>query len=365
MMKIDEPIGQDIGKGLVRHSWLRYISIISLYSFPAVAAAGWFGLHRSASERYFLQGRAPYVFFALGVWSVLLSTITWYLTTLSSRRIDLLNRTQKELLQLLGFLRIVEGAKARTLREYVVRPSDSMDLGHGLFEITRPDLQIRELVKAVRDYFSITAEPIDDSVWVRLIRVTDDDRMLLEYEAFAPDSERGVSAEENVKDAPTMASAAFHNQKMIISPGSDTDASTKDSNGFGSMFAYPVVDDLTRKIIFVFVVISSRTGRFSYAAEGSTKIVMEVFAQRLVLEDRLSQIGALTSLPERSRASPEHRTSDLSEETAASPEHRTSDPSDETTASPEHRTSDLVTPYTSVLERLKEKLRERDRHRGE
>ncbi len=56
------------------------------------------------------------------------------------------------------------------------------------------------------------------------------------------------------------------------------------------MFAYPVWDDFDKKVVFVINVVSSIIQRFNESERDLLTIPMQVFAERLLLENRLREL---------------------------------------------------------------------------
>ncbi len=58
------------------------------------------------------------------------------------------------------------------------------------------------------------------------------------------------------------------------------------------MFAYPVIDGLLNRVVYVVNVVASEAGRFRDIPADREKIekTMEIFGERMVLENRLDEL---------------------------------------------------------------------------
>jgi hypothetical protein len=271
--------------------WFRYIVMPAASGAPTALASVWFGIHAASKNAYFLRGYGIPVLFGTGVWAGLVSIIKSYLDDHAGTTIDSLIRAQEELMHLLGYVRMVVGSKSRRFFESFSTLPRAWGPAETFLAITRPDLQIKQLVQAIHGYFAIRTNPNEERLTVSLMR-WNNQKNHLEYVEWFPDAAHPRSSEEHFKDATTIAGLAYFNRQIIISADVLQDSRYKrlDDVDGGSMFAYPVIDDREEKPVFIANVVSTKRGRFNEKDEPTIKIAMEVFAERLVLENRLAGI---------------------------------------------------------------------------
>jgi hypothetical protein len=271
--------------------WFRYIVVPGLAGGPAALAGLWFAVHNGVRADYLLKGDSPWVFFATAAWAGFISILKSYLNDLAAQTIDSLKKAQEELTHLLGWVRIVVGSKSRRFHESLLAVTDSTTSGDAFLAITRPELQIKQLVQAIHGFFTISINPTKERVKVSLMRMNSGERHL-EFADWFPDADHPRSAPENFNDARTIAGFAFFNRQIVISEDVWNDVRYQrlgDLEG-GSMFAFPIIDDIVGQPVFVVNVVSTRIGRFKASDEASIRIAMDVFAERIVLENRLVQL---------------------------------------------------------------------------
>jgi hypothetical protein len=272
--------------------WFRYIAIPVAAGTPPGLAAFWFALHQGQVPPYFLKGYQPWVLAGTGVWVGGVSIVKSYLDDIAKDAIKTLEIAQQDLAHLLQSVRIVVGTKSKRFYEALRGLTKPPDASKTFFEITRPDLQIKELIGRVRDYFQIKVDPNSgERVKVSLMKPDGVDLVITEW---APDADVPNSRNERFRGN-TLAGAAFHSRQLVVSENLAEDRryhhflAKKDA---GSMFAYPVVDNLMDRVVYVINVVTSKIGAFKNTPADTQKIetVMEIYAERIVLENRLAEI---------------------------------------------------------------------------
>src|SRR5207247_2570088 len=94
------------------------------------------------------------------------------------------------------------------------------------------------------------------------------------------------------RDMTTIAGRSYLTNDIVISEDIANDpnyAKLGDREG-GSMFAYPIYDDFRKEVALVVNVVSNKVRRFRIAERESLELPMQVFADRLLLENRLRKI---------------------------------------------------------------------------
>jgi hypothetical protein len=268
------------------------VAIPALAGLPAGLAALWFGAHQDPKASYLLNGYQPWVFAGAGVWGVGFSMLKSYLDDIAKDAIRTLQTAQEDLANLLESVRLVVGAKSARFFETLKGLSKTSDPATTFFSITRPDLQIKQLISALRNFFQIKADP--NSVLRVKLSLMKPDGIDLVITDWAPEADVPLSRHKRF-DGNTLAGKAFHTKKLLISENVAEDEryhhfeGTKDR---GSMFAYPVIDSLLDSVIYVINVTVAQQGQFKDTPTDRKKIetVMEIYAERIVLENRLAEI---------------------------------------------------------------------------
>jgi len=266
--------------------WFRFILVPTVAALPPLIAAVYFKANQNSHAE-------PYVFAGVGIWEIIVSIGKSYLNDFAKTTIEGLERAREELAHLFNYVRIVVGAKSRRFFEAFDHLPDTPNPGATFFEITRPDLQIKELVEAVQGYFQILAKSSDDRIKVSLMCWNGSH---LEYREWFPDADTPRRADASTfADARTLAGLAYHTKLLVISEDIEHDAryrhlgAQRDS---GSMFSYPVIDEQIGEVIFVVNAVSSTVGRFRQVKNDADRIryAMDIFAERMILENRLDRI---------------------------------------------------------------------------
>lgn len=269
----------------------RYIFMPVAAGLPAALAAFWFHYHDGSTEEYWLRDYQVWVFAAVGVWGFTLSVLKSYLNDIGQATIETLIRGQEELAHLFNFVRIVVGAKSRRFYDALAKLPEDPDPGKTFFTITRPDLQIRQLVQSVHGFYGIDVHPTEEQINVSLMRWNG---VGLEVIEWFPDGKAPRIDPQQFSDAQSLAGLAYQTRQLVVSENVETDSRYKRLNATdqGSMFSYPVIDDLLNQVIFVVNVVSTKPGRFgdTERSHRSIRTAMDIFAERMVLENRLATI---------------------------------------------------------------------------
>jgi hypothetical protein len=272
--------------------WFRFGAIPIAAGLPTLAGAWWFGIHQNQTPPYPYQVYQPLVMAVAGLWVIGLAVLKSYLDDIAKDAIKTLEMTQQDLAHLLQSVRLVVGAKSRRFYDALNSAARAPDPGKTFLEITRPDIQIKQLIGAVRDYYQIKIDPpAGQRVKLSLMKPDGSDLVITDWETAA---DVPNSRYERFRDN-TLAGKAFHSRQLVISENVAEDdryrhfTSRKDQ---GSMFAYPVVDNLMDRVVYVINVTTSKIGQFKDSPTERQKIesAMEIYAERIVLENRLAEI---------------------------------------------------------------------------
>jgi hypothetical protein len=273
--------------------WFRYIAMPIAAGFPSGAAALWFQYHTGSKESYWLKDYEPLVLGLVGVWAFGISVLKSYLNDFGKATIETLVKGQENLAHLFSYVRIVVGAKSRRFFEALNQLPDEPDPGRTFFEITRPDLQIKQLIQALYGYYGIDIRPTEEQVSVSLMEWNGPG---LEVVEWFPEGRKPNVDPKQFSDAQSLAGLAYHSHQLVVSESMEIDGRYKRTDGVdrGSMFSYPVIDERLNQVIFVINVVSTRIGRFQDSENGHKPIrtAMDIFAERIVLENRLAHIKA-------------------------------------------------------------------------
>ncbi len=278
--------------------WFRFIVMPIAAGLPSGVAALWFALHEGVKTGYSLRDYQPEIFALTGAWALLLSITKSYLTDFAKATIETLENTiedlkrgQEELVHLFNFVRMVVGAKSRRFFEALQNLPNEPNPGETFFQITRPDLQIKQLIESIHGFYRINANPTEERIRVSLMRP---DGGALIFTQWFPDGDTPRSLRERF-DGTTLAGLAFLTRQIVISENLETDDRYRHFDARrdqGSMFSYPLIDAQLGEVIYVANVTSTKIGRFTDTAKQREKIgsTMEIFAERIILENRLALI---------------------------------------------------------------------------
>jgi len=278
--------------------WFRYALMPIAAGLPSGAAALWFALHAGVKDEYYLRDYQPEIFAITGTWALLLSILKSYLTDFAKTTIETLENTiidlkrgQEELVHLFNFVRIVVGAKSKRFFDVSRNLTPESNPGETFFRITRPDLQIKQLIESIHGFYRVNADPTEERIRVSLMRP---DGGQLVFTQWFPDGDTPSSLMERF-DGTTLAGLAFLTKQIVISESVEADVRYRHFGARrdqGSMFSYPLIDAQLGEVIYVANVTSTKIGRFADTPKQRAKIesTMEIFAERIILENRLALI---------------------------------------------------------------------------
>src|SRR5579863_273034 len=140
--------------------WFRFVAVPVVAGIPGGLAALWFGIHSGQQKpAYLLQGDEPWVIGLAGGWAAGLAILKSYLDDIAKDAIQTLEIAQKDLAHLLESVRLVVGSKSKRFFDALHNLPNLPNPADAFFTITRPDLQITQLIGAVRDYFQLKVDP--------------------------------------------------------------------------------------------------------------------------------------------------------------------------------------------------------------
>jgi hypothetical protein len=263
--------------------WVRYLLIPAIQAGPAAIIVLDIGLGAHVIWGF----EAPYAVLCASVWSGLSCALIAGFDRMIAIPVERLKRERDELLRLIGYVRTIVGFKSHRFHETASSLSDPVNPIAAFFTITQPDAQIREIIRAVHDFFAANSEPAE-AIKVSLMEWEDNGRCLA-FLTYFPDSQRPKSRPDAFKDASTIAGKAYFHNNIVVSESLSQDESyqhfgPKDS---GSMFAYPIYDADESRVALIVNVVSDKVNRFRKRDSDVLKIPMQVFGERLLLEYRL------------------------------------------------------------------------------
>lgn len=256
-------------------------------------ASLWFEIHEGDSNDFFLKSAKPYAIAATAIWSfVATATLSW-IASIGAESEAELNQRIRSLLRLIGNVRLIVTAKSRRFYDVLTGEAGPANAEQVFTTITRPDMQIREIVRAIYDYYKhFSPEDIDISVTVMRWDQSAGHLVFLDY---FPDSDAPSTPPAIFKDRSTVAGRSFFDKNLVICEDAliDTLFHRFSDTKPGSMFSYPVVDASRDTVEFVINVWADRGKHFLQNQRDVIKFAMDVFADRLVLESRLTAIREL------------------------------------------------------------------------
>lgn len=275
---------------------VKYVFVPLLQNGPLAFTALWIAL---GHPRFWADPKSKFDGYN-SAWLILVATALGGLiaagySSLTERRTETISgllAEQRQLLRLVGYVRVIVTAKSRRFAEALKRLPSRVDPGTAFTTITRPDEQIREIVRNAYDYFRNSAETQpEENIAVSLMCWNDSERHLEFVECF-PHESRPKTAPTEFGDTSTIAGRAFHGREMVICRDISSDSRYKrlSDQPNGSMFSYPIWDEFTLKVAGVINVVSSEVQRFQEDDRASLDIPMRVFGERLLLEMRLVEL---------------------------------------------------------------------------
>lgn len=279
---------------------VKYVLVPLVQNGPLAVTALWIAL---GHPRFWADPKGKFDGYN-SAWLVLFATALGGLisaghSTLTDQRTETISgllAEQRQLLRLVGYVRVIVTAKSRRFAEALKRLPPRIEPGTAFLTITRPDEQIKEIVRNAYDYFrnSVETQP-DEAIAVSLMCWNDNERHLDFMECF-PHESRPKTSPTEFGDTSTIAGRAFHGREMVISSDISIDSRYKrlSDQPNGSMFSYPIWDEFTLKVAGVINVVSSEVQRFQEEDRGALDIPMRVFGERLLLELRLVELRGRT-----------------------------------------------------------------------
>jgi len=289
---------------VLTNGWFKFAVFPGIEAAPAAVAALYIGINKAALN----DNKAAWIVFGAAIGGGVLAAGRAALTEsgvqlVSAKEaiIDGLNTEKEQLLRLVGHVRVVVSAKSRRFHESLKRLPNPVEPGVAFLTITQPDEQIAEIVRNIHEYFRYFPNfQSRETLTVSLMRWNDSERHL-EYAGHFPLNDVPRTSPSEFRDNTTIAGRAFFEQNMTISENLRIDPNYKKLSGpsDGSMFAYPVWDDFDQKVVFVINVVSSIIQRFNESERDLLTIPMQVFAERLVLENSLRDLKGRVKAEER------------------------------------------------------------------
>jgi hypothetical protein len=274
--------------------WARFFLIPGIEGGPAALAGLWFSW--SALHTTLFGYGPPLVLFVAGGWQFLCgaarSSINEYAAVNIGRMIDekdTIVREKNTLLRLIGRVRIIVGVKSDRFHQTanVQTPLSPHDV---FLTITQPELQIKEIIRHTCDFFAHDGEP-DENIRVSLME-WDDARRHLVFIAWYPDHEPPRALPGAFRDTTTVAGKSYLTNDIVIceDTANDVNYAKLGDRGDGSMFSYPIYDDHMNRVALIVNVVSDKIRRFRSSGRDALELPMQVFADRLLLENRLRKI---------------------------------------------------------------------------
>jgi hypothetical protein len=271
---------QWIGDHIFHPWWVRYLILPLIQSAPTAVAALLIGL----GDRTICGVQPALVVFSAFIWGIGVAAIVAGLERNISLPAERYKRERAQLLRLIAHIRVIVWAKSRRFHETSDKFTDPVDPAIAFLQITQPDFQIREIIRAIREFFKAEGEP-DEDISVSLMEF-DRKRGHLAVLAYFPDSSRPRAPETAFYDESTIAGKALLSNDIVVSEDIATDSNYQQfgRHESGSMFAYPIENPYIGKVALVVNVGSNRIRRFRNADREALKIPMDVFGERLLLE---------------------------------------------------------------------------------
>jgi len=263
--------------------WSRYVVIPVIEAAPAAFATLWFGLGHKLLKGY----TPPWIFFGTAAWGGGVAAARSALSEFAAFSVTRLVEERNDLLRLIGYVQVIVGVKSARFTDTSIKLTDPIDPATAFFTITQPEVQIREIVRAIFDFFSARIQP-GEAIKVSLMEWNTQGGHLDFIEHF-PDADRPRALPQVFRDASTIAGQAYYHTDLVVSEDVQNDRNFQllGTHEEGSMFSYPVYDDQSRSVALVVNVVSNRVRRFRKRDREALKIPMSAFGQRLLLEYRL------------------------------------------------------------------------------
>lgn len=268
--------------------WSRYALVPALTGGPGIFVAYWFG-----SGKTNLHGFSePVVVLIVGIWAIVMTQVKSAFNDLAKYSMRELLKSRDALVHIVAHVRAIVFTKSSRFHE-PFGESTSIDPGEAFLKITQPELQIKEIVRRVQMFFADALK--DEDVRVLLMRWNPKMRHMVFVEHF-PLETPPLAPEAAFYDTTTAAGLAKEGGTMVIVEDIATDQRFKQigigRTKKGSMVAYPVLDDLRHEMVLVINVVSNEPHSFKEADRESLDLWLQVFSDRLLLENRLVELKA-------------------------------------------------------------------------
>jgi len=291
--------------GFLRRWWVKYLLIPGIEAAPTAVAALYVGLGHTSflAAGNFVGYNSAWLVLAASVLSGVLAAIRSAISEKGRQRISDLKNEIKRLFRLIGQVRTIVTTKSNrfqdTLKNMDVlqKAKDPVSAGDVFMAIIQPEEQIKEIIRGVHDYFSADTDPTVEEINVSVMK-WNAARNHLEFIAYFPYHRRPRSPDADFCDTSTLAGRAYFDRDFVICENIRTDPRYKRLSDpvdeQGSMLAYSVYDEETQKVALVINVSSAKPRRFRNTEDEKRvlKIPMQIFAERLLLENRLVEIKA-------------------------------------------------------------------------
>lgn len=275
-------------------AWSRYVVVPFIGALPGALLTWWFKHNEGNTEDYALKGwEATCTLAGLG-WAGIVTALRSSADEYARTTVDELVKGRAQVVKLLGIVRSIVGEKAQRFNDTAHRRSKWTSGHYAFLEITQPLKQMHHIVESICLFFREDAEEDTEGLTVSLMRWSDKRGQLEFCDHYPPHSKPHLKP-HHFADSTTAAGKAFMRRTIVIVE--DVDKSTEfkkiTQTEKGSMFAYPVINRFDDRVVFVVNVCCERVGRFKVSdAEVLTK-PMQVFADRLLLEDELLTIRSV------------------------------------------------------------------------
>ncbi len=271
---------------------------------PTTAAALYVGLgHPTFWGTPKVPGyNSAWLVFAASAGGGVLSAIRSAISEKGQQRVSILKKEIERLFRLIGQVRNIVTVKSvniqKTIRnlDALKKIQNPVDVGFVFQALVQPEEQVKDIVNALHDYFSAGTDPSVELVRVSIMKWSDE-RNHLVFTAHFPYDRRPRSPEINFSDGNTIAGRAYFNKELVICESIRTDPRYKrlqEPDEDGSLLSYPVYDSETQKVALVINVSSAKPRRFKDTPEERRvlTIPLQIFAERLLLENRLLEVKA-------------------------------------------------------------------------
>lgn len=284
--------------------WVKYLLMPGIEAAPTTIAALYVGLGHTT---FWASPKSPgynsaWLVLAASAGGGVLAAIRSAVSEKGRQRVSSLKKEIRRLFRLIGQVRNIVTVKSVNIQK-TIRNLDALKTVQNPVDVKlifqaliQPDEQIKEIVNALHNYFSADTDPSVETVRVSVMK-WNDQRNHLEFTAHFPYDRRPRSPDINFSDGNTIAGRAYFNRELVICENIRTDSRYKrlqEPDEDGSLLSYPVYDTETQKVALVINVSSAKPRRFRDTPEERRvlAIPLQIFAERLLLENRLLEVKA-------------------------------------------------------------------------